>query len=149
MTDHADIDHTGLTGVGGGGFTEQSTVEIISGDLTTSSTTFVDATGITVTITTAAVRCLVIATLSAIGPTAPSNVAVDLAIDGTREGQTYGLTLHGAGNCNLSFSHLTDVLSAASHTFKIQWRVDGGTGTLRASTVAPARLTVIETSMTA
>jgi hypothetical protein len=79
-----------------------------------------------------------------------NNLAVDLAIDGTRQGQTYGLNvIQAAGtsvpNSNLGFVYLTAALTAASHTFKIQWRVDGTTGTLFASTgVTPAILTVIE-----
>lgn len=138
---------------GGGGFTEQGTVKRTAGDLTTASTSFVDATSLTVTLTTAAVRCMVI--FSATGQTdfGAGNIAVDLAIDGTRQGGSYGLIVcspEANAATNLSFTFLTGVLSAASHTFKIQWRVDGGNGKINAtSSVTPAILTVLETSMTA
>ena len=125
-------------------------VKLTSGDLTTSSTTFVDATGLTVTLSTAARRCLVLFNASGHNNTNTANIAIDLAIDGTRQGQGYGLVViqasaSAAPNINMGFSYLTDVLSVGSHTFKIQWRVDAGTGTLFASTgVTPAILQVIE-----
>ncbi len=127
-----------------------STVSLTSGDLTTTSTSFTDATGLTTTITTGAHRCLVIFSAAGHNNGSGSNIAVDLAIDGTRQGQTYGLLTHAGqagsnANDSLGFVYLTNALSAASHTFKIQFRVDGGTGTIFASTgVTPAILTVIE-----
>lgn len=139
---------------GGGGsasIIQVSQVSLTSGNLTTSSTTFVDATGVTTTITTGAHRCLVLFSAAGFNNTSGDNIAVDLAIDGTRQGQAYGLTLGqstgaAAISHNLSFTFLTAALSAAAHTFKIMWRVDGvSTGTLFASTtVTPAILTVIE-----
>ena len=134
----------------GGGIVQVSKVALTSGDLTTSSATFVDATGLTTTITTGAHRCVVIFTAAGHAPGVNNNLAVDLAIDGTRQGQAYGLVITQAANANvhnenLSFVYVTDALSAASHTFKIQWRVDAGTGTMFASTgVTPAILTVLE-----
>ena len=134
----------------GGGIVQVSKVALTSGDLTTSSTSFVDATGLTTTITTGAHRCVVIFTAAGHAPGVNNNMAVDLAIDGTRQGQTYGLVITQAANANvhnenLSFVYVTDALSAGSHTFKIQWRVDAGTGTLFASAgVTPAILTVLE-----
>lgn len=189
--DHADIDHTGLTGVGGaalssatplvesgaggagagtaaskddhvhpaaagGGLLQAFVVKLTSGDLTTVSTTFVDATGLTVTLTTGAHRCLVIFAGTVFLNTNAQNIAVDLNIDGSRVGGTYGLVhnyQNGAGalNVNAGFSFLTDVLSAASHTIKLQFRVDsgtGGTGKIYASSVDPAIFQVIETGLT-
>lgn len=145
----------GATGAGGGEFTEQQTVTLTSGNLSTTSTTFVDATGLSITMTTAAVRCLVIFT--AVGNLSTTGqVDVDLAIDGTRVGASaaHGFNFFG-GNSSafhipLGFTYLTDVLTAASHTLKIQWRVTAGTGLLYASTTqSAARFTVIETSMAA
>lgn len=137
----------------GGGIVQVSRVSRTSGDLTTSSTTFVDATGLTTTITTGAHRCLVIFSGNAhvSGAGSSANAAFDLAIDGTRQGQGFGLTIaqqSGSAdgpNIPVGFTYLTDALSAGSHTFKIQWRVDAQTGTLFASTgVTPAILTVLE-----
>jgi hypothetical protein len=126
-----------------------SKISLTSGDLTTSSTSFTDATGLTTTITTGAHRCLVMF-CGTVLVQANTDVSVDLAIDGTRQGQTHGLIISGnnASNSvyyNESFTYLTDSLSAASHTFKIQWKTTSGTGTLNASTgLTPAFLIVVE-----
>lgn len=144
----------GSGGAGSGEFTEIDKATVNGGNLTTGSTTFIDATGLTVTQTTAAVRCLVIfnavATISAAG-----QVDVDLDIDGTRVmvGNSHGLKFFGASASNqhgdISFTYVTDVLTAASHTFKIVWRTTIGTGTLYGNTThSPAILTVLETSQT-
>lgn len=132
-----------------GGIVQASKVALTSGDLTTSSTSFVDATGLTTTITTGGRRCLVIFQAAGNNNVANDNTAVDLAIDGTRQGGAYGLQFVSAGgagdNGDLGFTFLTDELAPGSHTFKIQFRVDGGTGKIWASSsVSPATLTVIE-----
>lgn len=146
-----------IIGGSGGGVTsivQASVVSVSSGDLTTASTSFTDATGLTTTITTGGHRCLVIFSGWGNNSTSGQNTAVDLAIDGTRQGQTYGLAITGAGgttgaNGSLSFTFLTAVLSAASHTFKIQFRADGGTAKIWASAaVTAATITVIETGLT-
>jgi hypothetical protein len=139
---------------GSGEFLQTSKVQVTSGDITTTSTTFVDLTGLTTTITTGAHRCIVIFNASGRVNSATNALNIDIAIDGTRQGQSRGLLFGGNTNSvganPFSLWYLTGVLSAASHTFKIQWSVDsGGTATMFASTsVTPAILTVIETSQT-
>lgn len=137
------------------GILQSASVTRTAADLTTTSTTFVDATSLTVTLTTGARRCLVFFNCTVKNNTNGQNTAVDIAVDGALQGQTYGLALFspglgGAGAAGVvSLTFLTAVLTAASHTIKIQWRVDGGTGTMFASTgVAPAILNVIETGLT-
>ena len=153
MVAHSDIDHTGLTGVGGAsGIIQFDRVKLTSGDLTTSSTTFTDATGLSVTMTTEAHRVMV-AFVGWGNTTGTGTICADLAVDGTRQGGTFGLiAANVAGNhSSLSFVWVTDVLSAASHTFKIQFRNSEGaaTSTLFASAVSPATIQVIETGLTA
>ena len=79
-------------------------------------------------------------------------VYLDVAVDGTLQGGTYGIFGVGGNSGghqhNLSFTFWTDVLSAASHTIKLQFSVDGGTGTIFRSATAPAIWTVIETALT-
>jgi hypothetical protein len=139
---------------GGGEFLQTSKVQVTSGDITTTSTTFVDLTGLTTTITTGAHRCIVIFNASGRVNSPTNALNIDIAIDGTRQGQSRGLLFGGNTNSvganPFSLWYLTGVLSAASHTIKIQWSVDsGGTATMFASTsVTPAILTVIETSQT-
>lgn len=141
------------TGGGGGGIVQASVVSVTSGNLTTASTSFVDATGLTTTLTTGAHRCLVHLNCSVSNNASNASTCLDIAVDGTRQGQTLGLVLAGNDNSiggagavsNGSLTYLTSALSAASHTIKVQWAVTGGTSTLFASaTVSPAILTVIE-----
>lgn len=140
---------------GGGGILQSAIATRTAGDLTTTSTSFIDATGLTVTLTTGARRCLVMFTAVLNNNGSGSNTAVDIDIDGTRQGQSLGYLLAGQNssgsgiNTPVTIFLLTGVLSAASHTIKIQWKVDSGTGKIFASAgVTPAVLTVIETGLT-
>ena len=51
----------------------------------------------------------------------------DIEVDGTRQGDTYGIlrtfAQHGGGYDNLGYTHLIQNLSAGPHTFKFQWKV--------------------------
>jgi hypothetical protein len=132
---------------------QAATAARTAGNLTNTTTgSWTDLTGITVTLTTGAHRCQVNAVLSGLNSGA-ERVMVDLDIDGVRQGQALGLThisLAASQVGNLSFSFLTAVLSAASHTIKVVWRVTGGTGTIYAHTdYCPAIIAVVETGLTA
>jgi hypothetical protein len=65
-------------------------------------------------------------------------------------GETLGLVFTNQNvNKPFSFTVMTDVLTAASHTIKLVWKVESGTGTIYAnSATSPVKLTVLETSMT-
>ncbi len=133
-------------GAPSGGFIQYSQVARVAGDLTTSSATFVDATSMSVTITTGARRCLVnviaLMNLSAIA-------YITLLIDGVNQGGTAGLGAGASGTqSSAGFTFMTGVLSAGSHTFKLQWRSTSGSQTLFASSVAPLILGVAETNLT-
>jgi len=141
-------------GGGGGGSTVGDDAILGSGDITTSSTTFVDLTGASITLTTGAHRCLIGLVASACDATGDAIVYFDVDVDGTRiSGGSVGLTSHqqvtgGAYRVNVSFTAMTTAqLSAGSHTFKIQWRVSGGTATLRAGSTGEtkAQMWVTET----
>jgi hypothetical protein len=201
MVQHADIDHTGLTGVGETGtaahiadatdahdasaisvldtaanFTGTNVETVLAelqdnidagggaaGDLnadrklhvegsnyTTASTSFVDvdATDLSITITTGARRALIVANC-VVSHSTSARVDLDVDLDGARLGQTLGLAstrmtatgiLHSLAIC-----HLTAVLTAASHTFKLQWKVDTGTGTMYSTAaITPVHFAVTE-----
>lgn len=124
------------------------TVRRTAGDVTTTSTTFVDLTSASITITTGARRVLLTFAASGWNSSAASLVKLDFMVDGTRVGGTVGLINVNAGanaERNLCMTYLTDVLSAASHTFKVQWCVNAGTGTIYASSSAPYAFSAIET----
>lgn len=118
-------------------------VKLTSGDITTTSTTFVDLTGATVTITTGAHRCRISAILNISNGTTLRSTEIDLAIDGTLQGGSGGLVISGGAsdaspNWIANFTFVTAVLTAASHTFKLQWKTSGaGTSAVRAGSVCP------------
>lgn len=110
---------------GSAGNLESNRVVKSGGDFTTSATTFTDVTGFSITFTTGARRCLV----GLVGSVQCNNVAggigLDVDIDGSRQGgTTAGLTFIATKVANepenASFTYMTDILSAASHTFKLQ-----------------------------
>lgn len=120
-----------------------------AGDLTTTSTTFVDATSMSVTITTGAHRCMIaVAAVAELSSASPDDICLDIDVDGSRLGGTFGSVDKQVFTANrrenLSFTTSTDVLSAGSHTFKLQWRVSAGTGTLYAGSNVPLVMTVTE-----
>ena len=117
--------------------------------IATTATTFVDVTSATVTMTTGARRCLVTVVAVGYNTNSSTDVYLDLAVDGTRIGGTDGLTgftqiTGGADIHDLCFSTITDPLTAASHTFKLQFRVTGGTGHIYNSPAKPLRFVVKE-----
>lgn len=117
----------------------------VAGDLSDATHGFVDATSMSITLTTGARRCLV--SFSGTGYTSTTAVlSVDLNIDGAAVGGSLGTVVVSSNNTNqnVSFTHLTDVLTAAAHTFKIQYKSDAGTANLRASGTTPLILSVVE-----
>lgn len=123
---------------------------LTSGDITGwTTTTFTEiSSSLRITITTGARRCLCTWSLMATN-NSNSQQQVDVDVDGTRLGQTFGLVFAGGlpsgANANLAGSVVTSALSAASHTFKLMFRVDGNTSTIYASTsIAPIIFSVVE-----
>jgi hypothetical protein len=119
----------------------QSRVLSVAGDFLTASTSFVDVSTMTITMTTGANRVKIGCIATGVNDTGGKDIALDVTIDGTAQGGTYGLQRVSAPtanyNCNLSFVYLSDTLSSASHTFKLQFRVESNNGKLRASTDVP------------
>jgi hypothetical protein len=111
-----------------------------AGDYTTTSTTFVDvdATNFALTFTTGARRVMIGLVGSCANSATNSSVVFDVTVDGTRQGGTsWGLqrtqiyTATAVVDC--SFVYITAALTAASHTFKLQWRASADTATLYGS----------------
>ncbi len=119
-------------------------------NLTTTSTSFGNS-GMTVTITTGARRCLISFAAMGNNSNAGQSVLYDAAVDGTRIGNdTNGITsVTGTTVVDVSFSCITDVLSAGSHTFTIQFRVTANTGAIQAGdSDRTAILSVVELPVT-
>jgi len=122
---------------------------ITAGVYTTSSGTFadIDAANLSITLSTGARRLLVsFSSVVFVGGFGGGNVALDLLIDGVRQGGGYGLLaiFSDLSNQNGSIQYLTPVLSAGSHTIKLQWRIDGNGATMKAGIDVPVVFGVIE-----
>lgn len=122
--------------------------ERTAGDVTTTSGTLVDLTGMSVTITTGARRVL-LGFQSQVMVTGGGIAAnFTFTIDGTVVSGTDGWGQVDAGGSTahlVTLAYLTDALSAGSHTFKVQWRSNGvATATVSASATAKARMWAIE-----
>jgi hypothetical protein len=140
------------THVGANGFDEAVTVKDTAGgaDLTTTSTSFTDVTGATATLTTAAVRCMVMVSVMCNNSNAGQAVYFDVDIDGTRfANTTNGIAgMVGTVRMPVAFTFFTNVLTAASHTIKLQWRVTANTGGLSHQTTnSPIFFQVVETTL--
>lgn len=123
----------------GGSFTAVQASSVTgdgSGNLTNSTTgSWVDVTSASITFTTTARRVK----LGFIGVAANDNASgltsFTFDVDGSPQGGTLGLVrdqMDGTASRfrNVSFTFMTAALTAASHTFKVQWRVSTGTSTL-------------------
>ena len=120
-----------------------------AGNVTTTSTTWVDVTGMTITITTGAHRVLLTFIGVAQNNTVGGITELDFTVDGTRQGGSIGLMFVSTpvvnGNFNAGFTFVTDALSAGSHTFKVRWQVSNtSTGTLNADANSPLVFTATE-----
>lgn len=109
-------------------------VVLSAGNYTGTTGTFGDVTGASVTIATLARRARVdVAGCAQVGTNGDA-VVFDIDIDGSRQGGTNGITGMRVANSghrqNFSFTYLTDVLTAGSHTFKLQARRATGSGTV-------------------
>jgi hypothetical protein len=109
-----------------------------SGDVTTTSTSFADVTGMSITMTTVGGPVLLSFNCVNYNSTTAVN-CFDFTVDGTRQNPSaaFGLVAltspAGGPNMALSMVWLTAALSAASHTFTVQWKVNvASTGTVRA-----------------
>lgn len=107
-----------------------------SGNYSTQSTSFVaiDSTNLSFTITTGAHRVLVGFTGTAGVNNAGGATAWDVEVDGVRQGDTaWGLMYNDQAVANeyvnVSFTYLSDVLTAGSHTFTLMWRNGNGAHT--------------------
>lgn len=139
--DGAANTYLGTNGSGTLSFTALPTfdrVQVTGADFSTTSTSFVDVTSASLTITTKARPARVGVVGTWINSTAGSINYVDVDVDGTKQsGVANGLLDYreNTGNyrSNMSFVQQTAALSAGSHTFKIQMRVNANTGTIISS----------------
>lgn len=107
--------------------------------ISTSSTAWVDMTGMSVTITTTATSRLLILASGSLNCTNNFTYPT-LDLDGTNLGNaTYGMAAIGGGsgpNYGFSLAHITTTpVAAGAHTVKLRVRVSGGTANITLATL--------------
>jgi hypothetical protein len=110
------------------------------GNITTTSTSLVDISGVSVTITTGAFPVAYGASqgshVNAVGNGMNFNVDIDGSLQRGTVGEVFAQPV-ADHLMNSSFSGQSAALSAGSHTIKLQWSVGGNTGTLRMNSGSP------------
>jgi hypothetical protein len=133
-------------GSGGGGGHQIARVVRTAGDYSNPSTSFadIDTANVVVNLTTGA-GWVWLLLMSAVYSGSLQFTCFDFTVDGVRQGQTKGVQQVQAGYTqDLQIAWLTEV-AAGSHVFRPQWRVTGGSATLRASTAeTPLFFAVLE-----
>lgn len=117
-----------------------------SGSVSTTSTSLVDLTGASITLTTGAFPVHISFAGSWYNDTDNQALYINVDIDGALELGTNGIIENDTFNyeANASFSIDSAVLTAASHTFKIKWRVSAGTGVILGSSTNAYNFSVHE-----
>ena len=106
-----------------------------SSDYTTTSTSFVDvdAANLIITQYSQSGRVKLSVTLATLAAVATD---FDITVDGTRAGGAAGLVRQigasdGGSTRPITILFIFTGLSVGNHTFKLQWKVDSGTGTIK------------------
>ena len=103
---------------------------------TTASTSFVDVTDLSLTVTTGNTRVLLMFNADAYHTATGGEIYLTITVDGTKVGGTNGMgrMIFDQTNTNtwqlVSLHYITDVLTAGSHTFTVQMRTSGADGYL-------------------
>jgi hypothetical protein len=124
-------------------------VVLTSGNVTTTSTTLVDLTGAILTITTGAFPLLWTVAQCIQNSGANGQVFMNIELNNaTLLLGTAGLTFHqhdtGGKRTIAGLSGQTAALSAQENILKVQWKVDGGTGTVFADSAISFMFTAAE-----
>lgn len=139
---------TETTQSGGGGAAthlESDRVSRTAADVSTTNTTLTDVTGMSITKTTGARRVMMGFYGSGYNSLATNHVCTAFNVDGTDTEEIIHSQSQASESQNMSCTYLTDVLSAASHTFKFRFRaLSGGTATINASASFPAVFWIAE-----
>jgi hypothetical protein len=124
--------------------TQSSTVATTTG-ISTGSTTYVDITALTITLTTGANPTLVFWTLDWQPATGQANGSfVAIVIDGVVKAEANPKNDNANAILIPASNHYLQTLTAASHTIKLQWKTSGGTTYIGLGGSMAARLTVVE-----
>lgn len=120
-----------------------------TGSFTTNSTSWVDITNLSITITTEEKRVLLMVSSDIFNDTAGGRSGFSFDIDGTTVNSAgWGLIAQDAISAQdvvpFCMTYITDVLSAGSHTFKVRMKVQTGTNGSFAGTAGKSIFTALQ-----
>lgn len=128
---------TGPLSTGGGASPNLNVYNRNSTNYTTTSTSFtdVDATNMALALTHAGATRARVMLVGVLNSSTRANTSLDLLIDGTSVSGGEGILIvrpdsADSDNLNASFTWITEAQTAASHTYKLQWKTASGTATL-------------------
>jgi len=139
----------GDAGAPGFGVVIQTKAIKLAADQTTTSTSFVDLVGASVTLTIGANPVIIMASVSASISAANNGYQIEIDVDGSPEGAAGEDAKTANKQSTTTYTGKTAVLTAGAHTVKIRWRTSGGTLQCRPSTnptLEHASLVVMEVS---
>lgn len=125
---------------------QAGTVTRTSGDVSTTSTSLTDLTGASITLTTGARRVLLIFTAyQSVTGGATYYAWFNFDVDGSAQLGTSGIPTP-TDDSSFCMAFLTSALSAASHTFKVRWRVSdaAATATVKGDSAQPYHFLAVE-----
>ena len=137
----------GLLVCGSDNVTTSARVHRTEGDISTTSTSLVSATGMTISLSTGANPVLVGFNSFCTSNTAGDEIGLNITVDGADAiGTDYSYILHTTERRNCNFTLLTSVLTAGPHTVQLQFKRNAGTGTitLNCDSTAPCQLWAVE-----
>jgi hypothetical protein len=138
-----------INNISGGGASVIYQSQTVTRDtqVSTNSTSLVDLTDMSITLTTTGGDLLILFSDSSQNNTSGQTTRYAILVDGVqKQAGTFINGTTGAYPAIIQLHHLEKSLSSGSHTVKIQWRVGGGTGysNTEANENARTRLSVIE-----
>ena len=143
---NATITQTKMASGVGVGVVAATLVERTAGDITTTSTAYVDLTSATISITTGANRVLLLFSGSSANSAVNNHnvfrfVEDNAAIAGAG---TARFAAKSGSERSMATMFYTKTVTAAAHSWTVQWNVDAGTGTVDANTTTQFTFAVIE-----
>ena len=118
-----------VSGGGAGPGPQASTVEA-DPQITTTSSTYIDLTDMSITITTGANDILLIFDAMASSTVANDNINVVFGVDAVDETEQHSEYVQSTTGTGTFVHSQIYTATAASHTFKVRWRRQTGTGTI-------------------
>jgi len=105
---------------------------VLTAQITTTSTSWTDATGLSLNLTTTGGNLMVGFSGLVMSDASGRVVALTVDVDGVNQGATDGVLVVEAAVQSTAFVMVLENIDAGAHTIKIRWKTSAGTATMRA-----------------